>query len=120
MTVGADSIVRYQNNNYSAPRVRRVLRPPLLLAAWLEAIFNAFGPLRCSKTRKPLLPPKERNKAAKVIDAIKAGYICDLEGYRLSVLVLFYIILSCVPSYISDKMLGLTPCLLYFLKCCLV
>jgi hypothetical protein len=120
MTVGADSIVRCQNNNYSAPRVRRKLRPPLLLAAWLEAIFNSFGPLRCSKTRKPLLPPKERNKAAKVIDAIKAGYICDLEGNFLSFLVLCSIVLSCVPSYICDKMLGLMPYLLYFWKWYLV
>jgi hypothetical protein len=85
-----------KNNNYSSPRVRRVLRPPLVLAAWLEAIFNAFGPLRCSKTRKPLLPPKERNKAIKVVEAIKAGYICDLEGHilspALSCLGLYYII----------------------------
>ena len=69
--------------------MRRVLRPPLVLAAWLEAIFNAFGPLRCSKTRKPLLPPKERNKAVKVVEAIKAGYICDLEGNLLSRTVFF-------------------------------
>ncbi len=69
--------------------MRRVLRPPLVLAAWLEAIFNAFGPLRCSKTRKPLLPPKERNKAVKVVESIKAGYICDLEGNLLSPTVFF-------------------------------
>ncbi len=57
------------------------------------------------------MPPKERNKAVKVVEAIKAGYICDLEGN----------LLSCVLSYLFYLMLGLTHCiLLFYVLSCLV
>jgi hypothetical protein len=37
------------------------------LAAWLTAIFNAFGPIRCSNIKKVLLSPKEMKKAKNVV-----------------------------------------------------
>ncbi len=46
-------------------RVRRRVRPSCELAEWLSAIFNPFGPLRCSDIQKVLrtdaIPPSGRS-----------------------------------------------------------
>ncbi len=54
-----------------------------MLASWLLAIFMAFGPLLCTKTKKQLLPPHELSKAVQVIEDVKAGFVGDIEGIQL-------------------------------------
>jgi hypothetical protein len=56
-----------KDHNYTRLRIRRRVRPPGQLAAWLTAIFNAFGPIRCSNIKKVLLSPKEMKKAKNVV-----------------------------------------------------
>ena len=72
-----------KNATYATPRVRRKLRPPSVLAAWLHAIFMAFGPLLCTKTKKQLLPRNELAKAVLVIEDVKAGFVGDIDGLQL-------------------------------------
>ncbi len=72
-----------KNADYVTPRVRRKLRPPSVLASWLLAIFMAFGPPLCTKTKKQLLPPHELSKAVQVIEDVKAGFVGDIEGVQL-------------------------------------
>jgi hypothetical protein len=50
------------NHGYTRRRVRRRVRPSGKLAEWLSAIFNAFGPLRCSNIQKVLLKQEENKK----------------------------------------------------------
>jgi hypothetical protein len=71
------------DHGYTQQRIRKHLRPRLELAAWLQAIFTAFGPIRCSNTRKVLLPPKEMAKAWKVIADVRDGFVADLAGIDL-------------------------------------
>jgi hypothetical protein len=56
-----------KDHNYTRLRIRRRIRPPGQLAAWLTAIFDAFGPIRCSNIKKALLSPKEMKKAKNVV-----------------------------------------------------
>ena len=58
--------------------MRRRVRPPRELAAWLTAIFNAFGPLLCSNIKKVLLSGKEMKKAEQVVQDVLDGYVADL------------------------------------------
>ena len=69
--------------NYTMLRIRRRLRPPRILVAWLDAIFTAFGPLRCSKTKKTLLSRKEQAKAKNVLDEVRDGFVSDVHGVEL-------------------------------------
>ncbi len=67
-----------KNPGYTRRRIRRRVRSARELAAWLTAIFTAFGPLVCSNIKKVLLSPKEMKKAQQVVQDVLDGYVADL------------------------------------------
>lgn len=61
-------------------RVRRLVPPPEMLHPVVRDLFDAYGPLICPKSGRPLFDDHNSRIAANVLDSIMAGHVSDPPG----------------------------------------
>lgn len=72
--------IMYYNADFFKACTPRVILPPTLLYWRVRAVFRLYGPVKDSKTGRPLFNDEAWKKARNVLNEILLGYISDPPG----------------------------------------